>query len=73
MNEKDYERFSQLEEVVIEALTICDPIEFLNRQKRMLYAIAECILKPYREEKAKRTEKVRSRTKKKVKKLFDTP
>lgn len=55
MNEKDYERFSQLEEVFRDALTVCDPIEYQYRQKKLLYAISECILKPYREEKAKRT------------------
>lgn len=49
MNEKEIQRLRKLRTVYLCASLVCDPIDFMNRQKRLLHEIAEILLEPLEE------------------------
>lgn len=46
MKEEELERLKILKYEYILAQKVCDPIDFLQKQKTLLYAICDCLLKP---------------------------
>lgn len=58
MDEEEYKRLKKFQEVFRFTQGVCDPFEFLNRQKYLLIALSEHLLFPlYEHEKKLREEK----------------
>ncbi len=47
MNEEEFEKFQKLDLVYNDALSVCDPLNFANRQKDLLWALCRHVLDPY--------------------------
>lgn len=49
MNEDEINMLNDLEKVYISANSVCDPIEFAQRQQRLMYGLADFLLQPLQE------------------------